>query len=87
MDQSRSRLSLIALSLSVNFQIPSIESLSKRTVHVEPPVADEVVLVEDGPVGAEEAVLGKAPLTIVSTDMECLALGLSISIVTPIHLK
>jgi hypothetical protein len=30
-----------------------------RAVHVEPPVADEVDLVEQGPVGAEEAVLGQ----------------------------
>ena len=32
------------------------------TVHVVPPVADEVLLVEDGPVGAEEAVGGAVGL-------------------------
>ena len=34
------------------------ESLSLGAVEVEPPVTDQVVLVEDGSVGAEEGVLG-----------------------------
>jgi hypothetical protein len=35
-----------------------------RAVHIEPPVADEVDLVEEGAVGAEEAVLaqGASPI-------------------------
>ena len=51
-------------------------------VKVEPPIADEVVLVEDGSVGAEEGVLGKATLAISSADVEHLALGFRVSIVS-----
>ena len=53
-----------------------------RAVHVEPPVADEVLLVEQGPVGAEEAVLDEVGVTKVGTDVECLALSFGVSIVT-----
>jgi len=81
------KLSLVVLSFSFNFQISGIETLSKRAVNVEPPVADEVVLVEDGSIGTEEAVLGEAALPIAGTDVESLALGFSISIVTSISLS
>ena len=47
-------------------------------VHVEPPVADEVVLVEDGAVGAEEGELGGLG----AADVENLAFGLLVSVVT-----
>jgi hypothetical protein len=53
-----------------------------RAVHVEPPVADEVLLVEDCPIRAEEAVLGQPAAPVVPADVECLALGLSIGVVT-----
>jgi len=51
-------------------------------VKVEPPVADEVVLVEDGSVGAEKAVLDLAAVTVSSADVEDLTLGFRISIIT-----
>ena len=51
-------------------------------VNIEPPVADEVVLVEDGSVGAEEAVLGETSSPVSCADVEHLALGLLVSIVT-----
>ena len=51
------------------------------TVDVEPPVADEVLLVEDGSIGAEEAVLGKSASTIVPADVERLALCLRVGVV------
>ena len=47
-------------------------------VHVEPPVADEVVLVEDGAVGAEEGELGGLG----AADVENLAFRLLVSVVT-----
>ena len=50
-------------------------------VDVEPPVADEVLLVEDGSIGAEEAVLGKSASTIVPADVERLALCLRVGVV------
>merc|ERR1712241_225531 len=59
-----------------------IAGIGLSTVKVEPPVADEVVLVEDGTVGAEERVFGKTTLSVISTDMEDLALSLGVSIVT-----
>ena len=46
------------------------------------PVADEVALVEDGAVGAEEAVLGEAAGAVGCAHVESLALGVSISVVT-----
>ena len=62
--------------------VQSVKILSLRAVHVEPPVADEVLLVEQGPVGAEEAVLDEVGVTKVGTDVECLALSFGVSIVT-----
>ena len=81
------KLSLVILSFSFNFQVSGIEAFSERAVHVEPPVADEVVLVEDGSIGTEEAVLGEAALPIAGTNVESLALGFSVSIVTSISLQ
>ena len=52
-----------------------------RAVHVKPPVTDEVLLIEDGAIGAEEAVLGEAATAVVTTDVEGLALGLRVGIV------
>ena len=62
--------------------VEGVELLSCGAVKVEPPVADEVVLVEDGSVGAEEAVLGETSSPISCADVEHLALGLLVSIVT-----
>ncbi len=70
------------LALSSNLLILGVQTLSFIAVKVEPPVTDEVVLVEDGSVGAEEAVLGEAALTVSCADMEGLTLGLRVSIVT-----
>ena len=56
-------------------------------VNVEPPVADEIVLVKDGAVGAEEAVLGETTLSVTCTDVEGLTLGFNVSIVSTINLS
>ena len=52
-----------------------------RAVHVEPPVADEVLLVEQGAVGAEEAVLEQRAAAVRSADVESLTVGISVRIV------
>ena len=39
--------------------IEAVEALWQGTVHIEPPVTDKVLLVEQGAVGAEEAVPGQ----------------------------
>ena len=50
-------------------------------VHIEPPVADEVLLVEQGSVGAEEAVLDQGASAIIATDVESLAVCVLIGVV------
>ena len=47
------------LSLGGDLLVQAVQTLGLSAVEVEPPVADEVVLVEDGSVGTEEAVLGQ----------------------------
>lgn len=74
------------LTLGGEVVIEAVETLGFGAVKVEPPVADEVVLVEDGSVGAEEAVLGKASSTISGTDVENLALSLWVSVISSINL-
>ena len=56
-------------------------SVNLRAIDVEPPIADEVLLVEDSPVGAEEAVLGKSAPTIIPAYVERLALCLRVGVV------
>ena len=56
-------------------------SVYLRAVHIEPPVADEVLLVEDSPVGAEEAVLEQSTHSVICTNMETLTVSFGISIV------
>ena len=58
------------------------EVLGGGAVEVEPPVADEVVLVEESTVGTEEAVLGQTSGSVSSADVESLALSLGVSVVT-----
>ena len=55
-------------------------------VHVEPEVTDEVLLVKEGPVGAEEGELVEPTHTVGDTDLERLALQLGVGVVTTLHL-
>jgi len=66
------------LSLSGYLIIESVELFSQGAINIEPPVTDKVLLVEQGSVGTEEAVLGKTTIAITATDVEDLALGLGI---------
>ena len=47
------------LSFGGDLLVQAVQTLGLSAVEVEPPVADEVVLVEEGSVGTEEAVLGQ----------------------------
>merc|ERR1712203_610981 len=80
-------LSSQSIALSSNLIVEGVELLSSRAVKVEPPVTDEVVLVEEGSVGAEEAVLGEATGAVSSADVEGLALSLGVRVVTSIDLS
>jgi hypothetical protein len=51
------------------------------TVHVEPPVTDKILLIEQGPVGTQEGELEWTTYTIGYTNVELLALALGICIV------
>ena len=70
------------VSLGSVLIIEAVEVLGGGAVEVEPPVADEVVLVEESSVGAEEAVLGEATSSVSGADVESLALGLGVRVVT-----
>ena len=70
------------LSLGSEVVVEAVETLGLGTVEVEPPVADEVVLVEESSVGTEEAVLGQTTLAVGGADVEHLALGLGVGVVT-----
>ena len=70
------------VSLSSDLVIEAVEILGSGAVKVEPPVTDEVVLVEEGSVGAEEAVLCEATGAVSSADVEGLALSLGVRVVT-----
>ena len=72
--------------LGSDLVVEAVQLLGGGTVEVEPPVADEVVLVEESPVGAEEAVLGQTSSSVSSADVESLALSLGVGVVTSIHL-
>ena len=63
---------LACLSLSSNLIVQRPEVLGGGAVHVEPPVADEVLLLEESPVGAEEGELGQTRVAVVGADVESL---------------
>ena len=74
------------LSLSCDLIVQAVEVLGGGAVHVEPPVADEVLLLEQGAVGAEERELGETGVAVVGADVERLALRLGVAVVTAVHL-
>jgi len=75
-----------SISLGSYLVILAVQVLGLGTIKVEPPVTDEVVLVEDGAVGTEEGVFAQTSETISGTDVEYLAFGLGISVVASINL-
>merc|ERR550539_1176155 len=88
---SSSVLSLVrgagqSFPLGGDLVVEAVEVLGGGAVEVEPPVADEVVLVEEGSVGTEEAVLGQTSGSVSSADVESLTLSLGVGVVTSINL-
>ena len=77
----------VGLPVRGHLLVQRVEAASEAAVHVEPPVADEVLLGEQRAVGAEEAVLGEAAGAVPSADVECLALGLGVSVVASVCLS
>ena len=59
-----------------------VSRLYQGAVNIEPPVTDEVLLVEEGSVGTEMGVLDEVGVAEVRTDVEPLALGLGVGVVT-----
>ena len=53
-------LGVVGRLLRRDVLVQAVEALGQAAVHVEPPVADEVLLVEQRAVGTQEAVLGQA---------------------------
>ena len=75
-------------SLCQHLVIDTVLGGGLGTVHVEPPVAYEVLLVKDRPVRAEEAVGDQAALGVPQgAEMEHLALGVRVCILATLSLK
>ena len=74
------------VTLGSDLIIERVETLRRSAVEVEPPVADEVVLVEESSVGAEEAVLGKTTSTVGGANVEDLAFSFGVGVVSTVHL-
>ena len=77
---------VVSVPLSSNLVIEDVKLLGQGAVHVEPPVADKELLVEQAAVGAEEAVLSEATVAVAAADVESLAIGLGVSIVSALDL-
>ncbi len=77
---------LLLLPLLRVLVVERVELLRPHAVHVEPPVADEVLLVEERPVGAEEGdgVERVAPPR-PDAHVEGLAAAGDVGVVTPLH--
>ena len=71
--------------LCCDLLVDGVVRLRQGAVHVEPPVTDEVLLVEQSPIGAEETVLGQTTVSEVGTNVEWLAVSLWVSVVTLIY--
>ena len=71
-----------AVPLGGDLVVAGVEALRLRAVEVEPPVADEVLLVEDGAVGAEEGLRAQAAKAVGDAHVEHLAVGRRVRVVT-----
>ena len=73
---------IVLLILLVQELVEAVELLLLGAVQVVPPVADEVLLVEDGSIRTQERVFGETTLAVSGTNVEGLAISLSIGIIT-----
>jgi len=74
-------------TFSSDIFVQAVKTLSLSTVKVKPPITDEVCLVKDGSIGAQERIFRKTTLAISCAHMESLAFSLSISIVSTLNLS
>ena len=70
------------LSLGGDLVVPRVKRFSLGAVEVEPPIADEVLLVEDGTVGAEEGLGAEGAQTVGDAHVEHLAVGGGVGVVS-----
>jgi len=75
------------LGFSADLIVAPVQALGLGAVKVEPPIADEVLLVEDGSVGAEEGLGGQAAETVRDAHVEGLALGVGVGVVSSFNLS
>ena len=75
------------MPFSSNLVIEFVKLLGQGAVHVEPPVADKELLVEQAAVRTEKAVLGEAAAAVAAADVESLALGFRVSVVSALDLS
>ena len=81
-------VTVVADALSQHLVIDAVLGGGLGAVHVEPPVADEVLLVEDGPVGTEEAVGDEAAVSVPQgAEVEHLALGVRVCVLATLGLS
>ena len=59
-----------------------ITSFYQTTINIEPPVTDEVLLIEDAAIGTEERVFKQATHSIIGADVETLTVRLLVTIIT-----
>ena len=70
------------LTLGSDLIVQAVETFGLGTVKVEPPITDEVSLIENGTIGAQKGVFGKTTESVSGTNVESLAFGVGIGIVT-----
>ena len=76
----------VCLPFCSNLIVQEIKVFRGGAIDIEPPVADKVLLIEEGSVGAEEGELCEASISIAGADVERLALPLCVCVITSIHL-
>ena len=75
------------MTFRIKLIVEEVEGLSLGAVHVEPEVTDEVLLVKEGAIGAEEGVLVEATQAVSYADLESLTLQLGVRVVTTFNLN
>lgn len=75
------------LSLGGDFVVPRVKGFGLSAVKVEPPIADEVLLVEDGAVGAEQGLGAEGAQTVGDAHVEHLAFGGGVGVVPSFNLS
>jgi hypothetical protein len=84
-------LTLLALGdlvpLGLDLVVTSVQTFGLRAVKVEPPIADKVLLVEDGAVGAKERLAGESSVSGRDAHVEGLAVGLGVGVVSSFDLS